>query len=207
MKPTPTDFSRVRLDGGSLPLNFINTVSNRVHEPMNEYLNSYEDWLNWSVYAGALTDETAVRLRREAAEHPQAARAAHRRALALRDHLHAIFSRVANGDVPDEADLDALNAALAEAVAYRAIAPEGRGFVWRWAAPLDALDQALWIVTCAAADLLTSPLVSRVRECPAPEGCGWLFLDTSKNRSRRWCSMETCGNQAKARRHYRRQKG
>jgi predicted RNA-binding Zn ribbon-like protein len=58
-------------------------------------------------------------------------------------------------------------------------------------------------MTLSAADLLTTPSVERVRQCP---GCGWLFLDESRNHSRTWCDMRICGNRAKAQRHYERQK-
>lgn len=49
------------------------------------------------------------------------------------------------------------------------------------------------------------PGIDRIKECPYPQ-CGRLFLDQSKNRSRRWCEMSMCGNRTKARRHYRRGK-
>ena len=68
------------------------------------------------------------------------------------------------------------------------------------------LERVVWPVARSAADLLTSDLLSRVRRCEDDRGCGYLFIDTSRNRSRRWCSMESCGNRAKARRHYARQK-
>jgi predicted RNA-binding Zn ribbon-like protein len=56
----------------------------------------------------------------------------------------------------------------------------------------------------SACELLVGAERRRIKECPAPDGCGWLFLDASKNAARRWCDMRTCGNIAKARRHYRR---
>ncbi|MFO7322062.1 MAG: ABATE domain-containing protein [Chloroflexota bacterium] len=203
---TLTDFNTLRLDGGSLPLDFVNTVSDRVHLLATEYLRSYADLLNWSVYAGALDEQQAEPLRAVAAQKPDEACRVLKQALELRDRLHTIFSAVAAGERPDETDLEALNAVVAAAAARRMLVVEGDGFAWRWSLPADALEQMLWIVAYEAAELLASPLRSRVRVCPAPDGCGWLFLDMSKNRSRRWCSMETCGNQAKARRHYRRHK-
>ena len=63
---------------------------------------------------------------------------------------------------------------------------------------LDTMDRS-------AAELLTSPDLPLVREC-AGYDCGWLFMDTTKNRSRRWCDMATCGNRAKGRRHYERRR-
>jgi predicted RNA-binding Zn ribbon-like protein len=61
----------------------------------------------------------------------------------------------------------------------------------------------LWPIVLAAAELLTSAGRARVRECAA-HGCGWLFLDTSRSQRRRWCTMASCGNRAKARRFYER---
>jgi predicted RNA-binding Zn ribbon-like protein len=79
----------------------------------------------------------------------------------------------------------------------REITDGARGLAW---APLadDVLAPVVW----SAAELLTSGPLERVRECPGDDTCGWLFLDTSRNGSRRWCDMRTCGNRAKARRHY-----
>jgi predicted RNA-binding Zn ribbon-like protein len=79
------------------------------------------------------------------------------------------------------------------------------GFAWDWAGAEDALDQMLWPVVHDAAGLLTSEELDRVGQCD-DDRCGWLFLDTSRNRSRRWCSMEDCGNRAKARRYYERKR-
>ena len=76
------------------------------------------------------------------------------------------------------------------------------GFKWDWSEEL-ALDRMLWFIARSAADLLTSGNLDRVRQC-GDEECGWLFIDTTKNRSRRWCDMTDCGNRAKARRHYSR---
>ena len=77
------------------------------------------------------------------------------------------------------------------------------GFAWAWSDEQAALDPMLWRIARSAADLLTSGELGRVREC-ADEVCGWVFLDMSKNQSRRWCDMKECGNQAKSRRHYER---
>ena len=71
-------------------------------------------------------------------------------------------------------------------------------------AKLD-LDRVTWWVARSAAELMTSPDLPFVREC-ASYDCGWLFMDTTKNRSRRWCDMSTCGNRAKGRRHYERKR-
>jgi predicted RNA-binding Zn ribbon-like protein len=82
---------------------------------------------------------------------------------------------------------------------------QGQRFVWVWAGMSDHLTSVLWPIARSAASLLTSPQLTRVREC-AGHPCGWLFLDHSKNGSRRWCDMADCGNRAKARRYRARKK-
>ena len=105
----------------------------------------------------------------------------------------------------DSADLERLNRAVSRILAQTRIVPAANGFTWAWNESEEALDQVLWPVVRSTIDLLTSADLGRVREC-ASEHCGWLFLDSSKNRSRRWCSMEACGNRTKARRHYARRR-
>lgn len=124
------------------------------------------------------------------------------RAIALRDSIYRIFSRVAEGSAAHEEDLDALNGELCEALGRVEL---NSSFQWELSHP-DERERALMLVALSASELLTSPLRTRVREC-ADQECGWLFLDHSKNRSRRWCSMSDCGNLAKARRFQERKRG
>ncbi len=88
---------------------------------------------------------------------------------------------------------------------YRRCGLEQDGEGWGWVdAGEPALDQMLGPVARSAVELLTSGRRARVRECEGANGCGWLFIDTSKNGRRRWCDMKVCGNRAKARRHRQR---
>ena len=87
-------------------------------------------------------------------------------------------------------------------MAKSSIVRVGERFAWDWT-PENALDRVLWPVVRDAAELLSGEDLDRVGRC-ADANCGWLFLDTSRNHSRRWCSMKDCGNRAKARRHYQR---
>jgi predicted RNA-binding Zn ribbon-like protein len=109
----------------------------------------------------------------------------------------------ARSRTPAAADLARLNAALAAALPHLRLAPRAGGYDWVWDGRGDDLASPLWPILRSAADLLASPDLARVRECDG-EDCTWLFLDYSRNRSRRWCSMASCGNRAKARRHYQR---
>jgi predicted RNA-binding Zn ribbon-like protein len=92
-----------------------------------------------------------------------------------------------------------------EARSAQFLLPHDRDWRWSWRTPA-APRQAAWVAALDAADLLTSGDLARVRQCGDAE-CGWLFFDTSRNGSRRWCSMDACGNRNKARRFYARSSG
>ena len=125
-------------------------------------------------------------------------------AVTVREALYRVFSAVAAGATAPAGDLATLNEALADGFAHSRLEPDGDGYHWAWQIDPPALDRMLWPVLRSAVDLLTSGELDRVKECPGLDDCGWLFFDTSKNGSRRWCSMEGCGNRAKGRRHYQR---
>jgi predicted RNA-binding Zn ribbon-like protein len=70
---------------------------------------------------------------------------------------------------------------------------------WVWGRFAREAELPLWALAQSAADLMLSPAARQVRACGA-DTCRWLFLDTSKSHTRRWCKMEVCGNRMKARR-------
>jgi predicted RNA-binding Zn ribbon-like protein len=203
MNETATRAETLKLVGGRLCLDFANTIDGRNDVGAVEYLHDYDDLLAWGRHSGALSDDAARRLSGEAARRPDEARAAFMRALALREALYRIFSLVAQDATPASDDLALLNAMLSEAMGRAQLIPTDRRFSWEWREDDLTLDRVLWPVVRSAVELLTAPELRRVRECPGAN-CDWLFVDSSKNRSRRWCTMETCGNRAKARRHYAR---
>jgi predicted RNA-binding Zn ribbon-like protein len=190
--------------GGNLCLDFTNTLSGRRARP-RERLTSYQDLVAWGRQAGVLTDADALLLERIAAEHPRDATRMFAEAVALREALYRILSSVVEGAPPGQDELAFLNAALSRAMDRLRVARGAGGFGWAWATEEETLDRMLWPVIRSAADLLVSGEAQRVRRC-ASESCDWLFLDTSRNHSRRWCDMSGCGNRAKARRHYARAK-
>lgn len=193
------------LSGGALCLDFANTWSDR-GRPDTEQLRGYADLLAFALQTGQLAAAEAARLEQRAERHPREAAAALTRCRELREVLYRIFSAVAARRAPPAADLERLNAALPEALSRLRIERRSARFVWTWhapEAPPEPLGAPLWPALRSAAELLTSDEWRRVREC-AGSDCTWLFLDRSRNRSRRWCAMQTCGNRAKARRHYRR---
>lgn len=187
---------------GQLALDLVNTVDWRTSEEPQELLDSYSDLLRWARHTGILAESEASRLLRLAGRHPVAAQAALDEAKELREAFFRIFAALAANEQPTKSDLELLNARLSAALAHLQLATSGAGFTWQWANADNRLDAMLWAVVRAAGELLVNPeALEQLRQCPGA-GCGWLFLDTSRNRSRRWCLMGICGNRAKARRHY-----
>ena len=191
--------------GNWLCLDFTHTLDERYSSHPEELLNNYSDLVSWGEYVDILKDDEARSLREEATSHPVEASAALGRAIALREVIYRIFLAIAEDASPQEADLAALNATLSEALSHARIVPKDGSFAWDWAGRKIDFNSILWQVVRSAADLLTDEELDAVRACAA-EDCRWLFVDTSKNRSRRWCDMKTCGNRSKARRHYERKK-
>ncbi len=193
------------LTGGLLCLDFANTVDDRPEFHTQELLNSYNDLVSWSEQAHVLTEQEAQRLLEKAARRPSEASRVLKRAVAIREAIFRIFKAVAEDASPEDEDLVSLSAAVADAQNHAQIVLKANGFIWNWAGNAGDLDRMLWPVVLSAADFLTSDELDTVRVC-ASDSCNWLFLDTSKNHSRRWCNMKSCGNREKARRFYSRKK-
>lgn len=181
--------------GGALCLDFVNTVDPRYAPERTEFLLDYEALLTWALGANLVESAHAEMLAAVASSRPSSAQTVHRRAIALREAIFEIFR-----DDPRfrARGLRTLNDELRRAPQHQLV-ELGDGRVARVWPSIEALDRILWPIAASAADLLTSDVARRVRECEG-ERCGWLFLDTSKAGHRRWCSMGDCGNRAKARR-------
>lgn len=192
--------------GGELCLDYANTVDWHASAQPSDRLHTYADLVAWGREAGLLNGSAGQQLLAEAERRPALAAAVLAAAVELREVIYRLFVALTAAEPPPEADLAALNAVLPRALGRVRVVVEGDGLAWGWS-PLDgALDPMIWPVARSAAELLTSPRLALVRQCEGPGGCGWLFLDTTKNRRRRWCSMDGCGNRAKARRFYERHK-
>lgn len=198
-----TSASTLRLIGGRLCLDFVNTANNHEQPDMKEHLANYHLLIAWAQHARATTPTIADRLLAEARQRPTDAAHALERARGLRRGLYALFYAFASGQpiVPER--LAEVNAALARVPVGGRLVATPAGLEWDWNVAGEPLDQPILPVIWSAAELLTSPERARIRRCEG-QGCTWLFLDTSRNRTRRWCSMEDCGNRAKAQRHYAR---
>lgn len=193
------------LTGGQLALDLANTVSRR-DDPArrNDHLTSYANILAFARQTKVLAPKPAQELGVYALNHAAEARRAYQKVIALREALYRVFSSIAQAEPPDATALHLISDCTRDALQHRALAADNGGYVWQWTPEAKhPLDRVVWPIAQCAADLLTSDELSLVRLCEASD-CDWLFLDHSRNRSRRWCDMTTCGNRAKARRHYRR---
>ncbi len=192
------------LTGGVVCFDFANTVDSRCAPSRRlDHLTDFHALASWARQSGVISTGEAHRLVLAAGKHPDTASKALRRAVELREVVYRIFSAVAGCARPSEEDLILLACYTREALSHmRLISAEG-GFAWRLTHEQDDLLIPLWPVAKSAADLLVSGELGKVRECAA-DNCGWLFMDRSRNQSRRWCDMKICGNREKARQHHRR---
>jgi predicted RNA-binding Zn ribbon-like protein len=202
---------RFKFRGGVPCLDFVNTLAWRLTERPVEYLDSYEDLLAWGRQAGLLTPKETEVLSGWAATDSEGARATLSRAVALREAVHRVFSAAIAGEPRDESALSTLNRELSEALSRLRVAPAaGDAYVWAWARGGEdgggpPLERPLWPVARSAAELLTSPKLSRGKVCGG-DGCGWMFLDESRNASRRWCDSRDCGNRERVRKYLARKR-
>jgi predicted RNA-binding Zn ribbon-like protein len=182
----------------ALAIDFANTRYWRGSGAPTETLLAPADLLDW-VGTTALVSPAMLRRFRAAWTATEFARA-----IAWREAIFRGLAAASGGETPDAADVALLNDAMAQAPTRRRLSPDGRG--WEVGALPPRAASLLAPVLWSAGDLLLGPKLARVRQCANPS-CRFLFLDDSKAGNRLWCSMSSCGNRAKAHRHYLRRKG
>lgn len=200
--PRPID--EVDLIGGELCLDLVNTASEREEGPFRERLLEYDDLVRWAERTESVDAAAAGRLREVAAGDPVSAAQSLDRARALREAIYRLFRASYRGEAPGAEDVALVSEAGAEATSAQRLVAGAAGFEMYWP-DTASLDRVWWPAATSAVALLLSEDLGRVKEC-ATANCNWLFLDMSRNRSRRWCDMKQCGNRAKARRHYARRR-
>ena len=200
-----TDFVRtletLGLVGGALCLDFVNTINSR-RNPEHDYLMKYSDLVEWATKLGILSSTQDNYFQKRARQNLHEAENALLAARTLRDLLYHLFSKAAGGSEPHKKDLDIFTVFYGESISRGRFVKRERHYGTAWSFD-EALESPLWPIIHSAGELLLSQELDQVKECP---GCGWLFLDTSKNQSRRWCSMNTCGARDKMRRYHKRQR-
>jgi len=196
----PTD---LRIVGGHVALDLVNTVEPRVPgaTDFREHLRSPADLLDWGLRAGLLEVSEAESVRAawgaSPAAAPQALHAAHEVREATYDVLLAVLG--VHGDASTQ--LDELAVRWSAATARSALTSAGPGRAVRLEVGTNPATLVQDRLVTAAVDLLRTVDPRQLRTCPLEQGgCGWLFVDRSRNGSRRWCAMEDCGVQSKSRR-------
>jgi len=195
---TPEAIGRQRIVGGNLALDLMNTQNGPAGgPPEDDVLHGYADLLAWGHHVGMLSDADADRLLRRSRRHPDAARATFDRAVATRGYLYELFDAVSRDVPPPQRAIARLQHDEAEGLTHAELVTVDGGFAWSWAQDAD-LTRPLWPIIHAASTLLIDGPLDRVKGCAS---CRFHFLDESKNRSRRWCSMDDCGTADKMRKY------
>lgn len=178
---------------GWLCLDVVNAVDGRD----DDTVHTYADLVGWVARAGGLSPEDADGLLAAAAADPAGAATEVARVKVLLRAAFDVFHGLATGSRADAAALAAIQEVHADALAHGRLEPTDGTFRWTWGPDLRL---PRWLVARSAVELVTAGPLGRVKVCASEEGCQYLFVDTTKNNSRRWCSMADCGNTAKARR-------
>jgi predicted RNA-binding Zn ribbon-like protein len=192
---------RFQFIAGAVCLDFANTIHNARAEDKEEELHAIVDLLQWAKEAGMLSSTDNDRLAAHYSRSSREAAATFTKAITIRNLVLSIFIGVANGRSLPAQRLAELNAALSQFPGLLRVNKHSERIEREWTSTAEGLQQVLFAVLTSAAELLASDRVRRVRECASAD-CTWLFVDDSRNRSRRWCEMRACGNRMKARRHY-----
>ncbi|MBK8969516.1 MAG: CGNR zinc finger domain-containing protein [Saprospiraceae bacterium] len=184
------------LDGGWLCLDFINTVSARTPGLGTEYLNNWDDLRAWVRHVGLFSENEWQRWQALPESNIEEVRA-------FREALYVLFEHLSRKGTLHPKHLDAFNGLLHEVYPHTQLCLTDNG-LRRGVSEAPHPEKPLWLIALSAEALLLSDRLTRVKSCG---NCGWLFLDTSKNGTRRWCNMQTCGSQMKAKAYYHRKKG
>lgn len=199
---------KFQIIAGEIALDFINTLDNRpIPERQKELLPTYQHLAAWAEQAGAIPHSRYASLVRQAEIRPDEAAAALRKALELRECLYRMMESVLKKRPAPTEDLALFSDMLGEAlsrVQLKRVRPGG-GYQLEWDPGEPYLESVLWPIVRSASTFLTSPDLAYLREC-GDSNCRWMFVDRSKNHSRRWCDMKICGNRIKARKFYHRQR-
>jgi predicted RNA-binding Zn ribbon-like protein len=184
--------------GGDLSLDFVNTVHDRHEVPLRNLLKNYLDLVTWIHSADAINDSQKESLLKKGQENQSKANQVYKDALQLREALYDLIVNLINREDVSPVNMQMINQWLSRAFSNLELARLNSHFVLDWNDENFELESVIWPIIRSFSDLITSEDRKRIKQCG---NCGYLFVDNSKNRSRRWCSMEICGNRVKARRH------
>jgi predicted RNA-binding Zn ribbon-like protein len=187
-----------KLVAGHPALDLVNTLDWRFRAAgTEELLASYDDFLRFLAESGILTPRQIRQIVRHSTD--AAAADALVACRELREAASEVLYAAVDGRTPSAAAINILERFFKQAREQQSLGWDKFRLRWEWPATLTGPDLPLWVLALSIARLLLSDDMHRLRACENPE-CRWLFLDTSKNHTRRWCDMKLCGNRMKARR-------
>lgn len=195
-----------RCRGGALCLDFCNSGQGFRSPRVEEWIVNFDDLVDWLEAAGAMTQGQAVRFRQAAAKSPEAAAEVRARAIRFREALFRVLEAKTKDQTAGRGDLACIETEDARAKTFARLSWNGEAYSWSLDPSASVLDAALQPIVESAMHLLASEKLSRLRRC-GNATCFWMFLDETKNGSRRWCEMASCGNLLKVRRHREKLRG
>jgi predicted RNA-binding Zn ribbon-like protein len=190
-----------RFVGEQLALDLVNTATATPAGSTSDAIPTYRAAVAWLLAAGVLTprDERTLLAFDGSAEATDALAALR----AFRSHVRAMLdAHRASGEF-GESFVHGINRQLELCGCARQLVRDGNGFALRVRYRFERPIGLLMPLANAAADLLVRADRTRLKRCRS-ESCDTYFLDTSRNCTRTWCDMGSCGNRAKAARYYRR---
>jgi len=196
---------RFELIAGALCLDFINTLDDRYSNEPKELLKTYLDLARFGEDAGTISAGQMDELLTRSMHSPESAQRALEAAIQMREAMYEVFWALVRKKPVPKGALFVLNSYVQEAARHMTLVPSDGHFAWEFEDARNDFEAPLWPIARSAAELLASDQLQFVRAC-ASKTCEWLFLDESKNHRRRWCDMTKCGNRAKAKSFYTRQK-
>ena len=192
--------SKIPFLGGNLSLDFVNTVHDRHEDPLRNLLKNYLDLVIWVYFATAINNSQKERLLQKGRENQLKANQIYRDSLQLREAFYDFIVNTINRNEVSQVNMQLINQWYSRASSSLELTRLDDRFVLDWEAGSFELESILWPIVRAFVNLVISEDRNRIKQC---SNCGYLFIDNSKNKSRRWCSMEICGNRVKARRYAR----
>ncbi len=189
-----------RCPGGALCLDLCNSGQGYRGPRAPEWIASFADLVEWLEAGTVITPSQAARFRQAGAKAPAAAAAVWARAIRFRETLFRVLDAHARHRTAAREDLAFIEAEYVRGKAFTRLAWNGDGYAWSLDPAASALEAVVQPIAESAVRLLASDKLGRLKRCGNPT-CFWLFLDETRNRSRRWCEMASCGNRLKVRRH------
>ena len=185
---------KYKLIGGKLCFDFTNTVSWRELEHPHEWLDSIDNLASWAQMAEILSTKEARNLKRLLFDQNEDGIKKLQQLKDTREIIYNIFNCVIHQTSPSEKDMKNINRLVKKAMSHLELVPSPDGFELAWQIDLSGMDKIHYSTIRSAVQVLTTKDLTRIKKCPS---CQWLYLDMSKNKSRRWCTMEDCGNRHK----------